>query len=160
MDIDESRVIRFRTIYDREIRKEIQKPVLLATMRTLLRIISNILKNSQEEKYRHIPATSRTLKEGVLERRGGLDFFLALGWRKKVVENREVWILGMDEDILADLEAAQFLLQKKIMLVEDRVEKAKNEDKQRKKQEAMRKEIALAQFKEDRQTRAEKDRGR
>eukprot|EP01120_Amphizonella_sp_Union-15-10_P004305 TRINITY_DN14935_c0_g1_i1.p1 TRINITY_DN14935_c0_g1~~TRINITY_DN14935_c0_g1_i1.p1 ORF type:complete len:523 (+),score=103.03 TRINITY_DN14935_c0_g1_i1:85-1653(+) len=146
----------FRRLYDVQLRKEIETPNLLKTLQTLYLILDNIITHPDDEKFARVPATSKRFASDVLEAKGGLQFILKAGFRKKVIEFKEFWVVSTLE-FLPSLIAAREVVREKKELLEDINSKKLSEDLLQRQKESERVKIAMLHFEEDRANRAEKD---
>ena len=70
-------------------------PVQEACITTLHKLCSNVLANPTEEKFRKVRANNSMMKGKVSACRGGEEFLIAAGWRRKV-ENFEPYFVFPD----------------------------------------------------------------
>jgi len=133
-------------------KRELDRNLFYKLLSTTYLILNNILENPNEEKFRKISATSAKLKNDVLDRAGGRSYLIAIGFRrKKLDDNKDYWVIeNLDEEITSNLTIGrEIMLEKKTQIeVENEYENKRYEEEKKKNKE--REQIALLQFEEDR----------
>ena len=95
----------------------------LAAIEILEKLVSNIVKEPDEPKYRQFKASNPAISKKVLKVAGGLEFVMAAGFTTTVVQFEEHWqVLGSGVELLI-LEAAHEGLVRYKALVQERLEK-------------------------------------
>jgi hypothetical protein len=79
-------VDKIKTAFNRGILEETEPVDLLKTLELLVKVIGNLVKFPTEQKYRRIAADNKTFNEAVINAKGGLDFVVACGFKKKDLE--------------------------------------------------------------------------
>jgi hypothetical protein len=77
---------KVKTAFNRGILEETQPVDLLKTLELLSKVIGNLVKFPDELKYRRIAADNKTFNDVVINSKGGLDFVVACGFKKKDVD--------------------------------------------------------------------------
>ncbi|CAG8582007.1 7066_t:CDS:1 [Paraglomus occultum] len=93
-------------------------------VKILQKVVENILTNPDVPKYRSLPSDNARIRRDIREVDGGLDFLLALGFRKKVVSFKESFTLDNDRMDTTKLKIAQTLLNEFVQRAETRRETA------------------------------------
>eukprot|EP00028_Trichosphaerium_sp_Am-I-7-wt_P012043 CAMPEP_0168521882 /NCGR_PEP_ID=MMETSP0405-20121227/8943_1 /TAXON_ID=498012 /ORGANISM="Trichosphaerium sp, Strain Am-I-7 wt" /LENGTH=154 /DNA_ID=CAMNT_0008543231 /DNA_START=500 /DNA_END=964 /DNA_ORIENTATION=- len=149
----------FRRIYDSKVRKEVNLKVMTTLIRTLHVIVKNALEHPDEPKYLRIPGgEGKKFHQNVITRKGGLEFVIALGIRKRTENGAVFWVIDPSKpNNLHALQEGLSLLSEKKGILEDRVKAATVAPQKKKIQDKIRAEVALARFQEDREDRARFD---
>jgi hypothetical protein len=122
-------------------------------LNTLKKIISNIVQHPDQEKFRKIPARSKTLQNDILKAKGGQAFLLELGFTVKVMEFEEFYVINNDESTLAKLKLADTLLDEVIITAEEKRIRTEREEQLKKHEEKIRREQVQLLIEEDKATR-------
>lgn len=89
--VAESRKMVVRAL-DSKICEE-EAPVALAAISTACTLINNIITHPDEAKYKKIRTNNPAIRKKLLQCPGAQDLLLALGFRTKVIEFEEFWIV-------------------------------------------------------------------
>eukprot|EP01125_Pyxidicula_operculata_P009522 TRINITY_DN3136_c0_g1_i1.p1 TRINITY_DN3136_c0_g1~~TRINITY_DN3136_c0_g1_i1.p1 ORF type:complete len:202 (+),score=36.07 TRINITY_DN3136_c0_g1_i1:17-622(+) len=141
-----------RRIYDSQMTKELDTPTLVKTLETISTILSNIIKNPDEEKFRKVPDQNAKFQSTVLERKGGKSFIIQCGFSKKVIENREFWCISNEKLDIENLQVASELIEEKKTAFTSQMELEKKKWEIEKIENSKRSEVAKKAFEEDRAT--------
>ena len=112
----------------------------LAAIETCLKLVNNIVANPMEPKFRKIRANNPGFSKKVLRCPGGQDLLLGLGFRTKVMEFEEMWIVEEDPVLHRALAEAAVVLERYLGLTREKIERAARQRKEK-----------LANMNEDRQ---------
>lgn len=122
-------------------------------LNTLKKIISNIVQHPEEEKFRKIPARSKTLQNDILKAKGGRAFLLELGFTVKVMQFEEFYVINNDASTLAKLKLADTLLDEVIIAAEEKRIRTEQEELRKKQEDKVRREHVQLLIEEDKATR-------
>ena len=111
----------------------------LAAIETCLKLVNNIVANPMEPKFRKIRANNPGFSKKVLRCPGGQDLLLGLGFRTKVMEFEEMWVVEEDPVLHRALAEGAVVLERYLSLTREKIERTA---KQRK--------VKLANMNEDR----------
>ena len=89
--VAESRKMVVRAL-DSKICEE-EAPVALAAISTACTLVNNIITHPDETKYKKIRTNNPAIRKKLLQCPGAQDLLLALGFRTKVIEFEEFWIV-------------------------------------------------------------------
>mmetsp|Transcript_8393 Transcript_8393/g.16870 ORF Transcript_8393/g.16870 Transcript_8393/m.16870 type:complete len:193 (-) Transcript_8393:98-676(-) len=128
----------------------------LAAIELLEKIVSNILSQPDEPKYRQFKASNPTISKKLLKVPGGREFINAAGFSTAVVQFEEVWQLLGSGIELAVLEQAQEGLGRYKALVHERLQKRETAREERKRGVDKDKELILQQIEADKSDRKDK----
>jgi hypothetical protein len=76
------------------------EPTALAAIETALKLVSNIIDHPSEPKFRKVRANNAAVSKKLLRCPGGTDLMIALGFKTKVVEFEEFWVMESDGSVL------------------------------------------------------------
>ena len=86
-------------------------PTALAAIELMLKLINNIVANPDDPKFRKFRANNPTISQKLIRCPGGQDLLVALGFRTKVFEFEEHWVVEEGPLLLRTLSEACPLLE-------------------------------------------------
>ncbi|WWC86995.1 uncharacterized protein L201_001877 [Kwoniella dendrophila CBS 6074] len=142
--------IKFMRLLDRGIVRDNNYANSADAVETLLKISNNIL-TSNETKYRTIKASNSTIKNKVLDVKGGHDYLIALGFRTQTVDFTLNYMFSATIKKMHELQIGADVLQEHLKSLQERVELSKQSKIYGATVEAARKATALADIEADRE---------
>lgn len=106
-------------------------PTALAAIETASKLVNNIVSNPMEPKYRKIRSNNPTFSKKVLRCPGGQDLLLALGFRTKVMEFEEMWIVEEGPVLHRTLAEGAVVLERYLELTREKIERAARQRKEK-----------------------------
>lgn len=138
---------------------------------TLHKLCANVLSNPAEDKFRKVRANNTMVKGKVSVCRGGEDFLIAAGWRRKVEKFEPYFVFGggggddgagpaethsASPQMLEVLTLAEDVLRKNLALAREKTERYERQKLLEKNDASMRKEEAMQAIKDDKERRKSK----
>ncbi|WWC59358.1 uncharacterized protein I303_101910 [Kwoniella dejecticola CBS 10117] len=142
--------IKFSRLLDRGIVRDNNYIESADAVETLLKIATNII-NSNDPKFRTLKSTNATIKNKVLEVKGGHDYLIALGFRTQTIDFSLQYIFNPTLKKSHELQIGAEVLKDHLKALQDRVELSKQSKIYGASVEAARKAAALADIEADRE---------
>jgi len=120
----------FRRLIDPGILRPNSKDVATASLKTLLTISQNLLREPENPKFQQFKATNDTIKRRLIDPKGALEYAIALGFRPEVENFQPCY--RFNERKMTDLRIGAAMLQEAIDLEvtkQERLERSKKEQK-------------------------------
>ncbi|KAI6113649.1 hypothetical protein EV401DRAFT_2058634 [Pisolithus croceorrhizus] len=140
----------FRRLIDPGIFRPNSRDQTLSSLRTLLRIADNLLREPDNPKFQQFKPTNDIIKRQLMEPKGTLEYAIALGFRAEVKDFQPYYVFNPRH--VADLRIGAAILAEAIDLEEKKQERLKRSRAEEKAAAA-----AAAQNAHDRKTRALRD---
>ncbi|WWC67844.1 uncharacterized protein I206_101761 [Kwoniella pini CBS 10737] len=147
---DRDTKIKFSRLLDRGIVRDNNYKDSADAVETLLKIATNII-NSNDPKFRTLKATNATIKNKILDVKGGHDYLIALGFRTQTIDFALHYIFNPTLRRSHELQIGAEVLKDHLKVLQDRVELSKQSKLYGASVEAARKAAALADFEADRE---------
>jgi hypothetical protein len=103
----------------------------LAAIETCLKLVNNIVANPMEPKFRKIRANNPGFSKKVLRCPGGQDLLLGLGFRTKVMEFEEMWVVEEDPVLHRALAEGAVVLERYLSLTREKIERTAKQRKEK-----------------------------
>jgi hypothetical protein len=103
----------------------------LAAIETCLKLVNNIVANPMEPKFRKIRANNPGFSKKVLRCPGGQDLLLGLGFRTKVMEFEEMWVVEEDPVLHRALAEGAVVLERYLSLTREKIERTATQRKEK-----------------------------
>ncbi|WVW78551.1 hypothetical protein I302_100507 [Kwoniella bestiolae CBS 10118] len=142
--------IKFSRLLDRGIVRDNSYKDSADAVETLIKISNNII-DSNDPKYRTIKATNSTIKNKVLDVKGGHDYLIALGFRTQTVEFTLHYVFSSTLKKMHELKIGAEVLSDHLKALQERVELSRQSKIYGASVEASRKKAALADIEADRE---------
>jgi len=120
----------FRRLIDPGILRPNSKDVATASLKTLLTISQNLLREPGNPKFQQFKATNDTIKRRLIDPKGALEYAIALGFRPEV-DNFQPYY-RFNERKMTDLRIGAAILQEAVdleVVKQERLERSKKEEK-------------------------------
>ncbi|WVQ69126.1 uncharacterized protein L199_007341 [Kwoniella botswanensis] len=142
--------IKFSRLLDRGIVRDNNYKDSADAVETLLKVATNII-NSNDPKYRTIKASNSTIKNKVLDVKGGHDYLIALGFRTQTVQFTLNYVFSATIKKMHELKIGAEVLSDHLKALQERVELSRQSKVYGASVEAARKKAALADIEADRE---------
>ncbi|OCF76808.1 hypothetical protein I204_02513 [Kwoniella mangroviensis CBS 8886] len=142
--------IKFSRLLDRGIVRDNNYKDSADAVETLLKVATNII-NSNDPKYRTIKASNSTIKNKVLDVKGGHDYLIALGFRTQTVQFTLNYVFSATIKKMHELKIGAEVLSDHLKALQERVELSRQSKIYGASVEAARKKAALADIEADRE---------
>lgn len=119
-----------------------------------MKIISNILENPYDRKYRQISLKNPKLNQTLGRATGGMEFLYAIGFKKEIIEFQEYAVWDQIDGTI--LQLGKEVLLKRKSLIEDKKKRSEEQKLKDFNQSRMEKELILKQIEEDKKLRRDK----
>mmetsp|Transcript_40018 Transcript_40018/g.55617 ORF Transcript_40018/g.55617 Transcript_40018/m.55617 type:complete len:173 (-) Transcript_40018:120-638(-) len=132
-----------------------------ACVKTLLKIIQNIIRNPTDGKFRKVRTSNEAIKMKVLNVKGGLEFLVEIGFRKHVVDfEASLCLEGDSSEVAASalrvLSVAEDVLLKCAHSVQEKKERCERELWHKKNDDKLRRDETLRAIEQDKEERRNK----
>ncbi|KZP15642.1 hypothetical protein FIBSPDRAFT_665209, partial [Athelia psychrophila] len=117
----------FRRLIDPGIIRMNPKDTATSSLKTLLAISENILRDPENPKYLQFQATNDTIKKRIFEPKGALEYAIALGFQPEVEDLQPYYRFNPEKMI--DLRVGAAILKEAIELDTEKQERATREAK-------------------------------
>jgi len=145
----------FRRLIDPGIFRPNSKEVALVSLKTLLTLAENLLREPDNLKYQQFKATNDTIRRRLIEPKGTLEYAIALGFRPDVKDFQPIYIFNPQK--MAELRIGATILKEAVDLESQKQERFQRSRKEEKAAaEAAAQNVKLA-FLDDRMTKALRD---
>jgi len=146
---------KFRRLLDPGITRPNSKEQALSSLRTLLTITENLLREPNNPKFRQFKPTNSIIKRDLVDPKGALEFAVELGFRPEVKNFQPFYTFNQRH--MEDLRMGSSILKDYIELETEKQERAARSKKNEKASiEAAAEKVKLA-FMDDRQSRSLRD---
>ena len=135
-------------------------PTALACIETALKLVNNVVQNPSEPKYRRIRSNNPAISKRLLRCPGGQDLLLALGFRTKVMEFEEMWIVEEAPTLQRVLAEGAIILERYLGLTREKIERTAKQRAERMANMNEDRARTLQAIEEDKAERAAKQRER
>lgn len=103
----------------------------LGALETAAKIVNNILQNPADPKFRRLRSNNALVSKKLLRVPGGQDLLLSLGFRTKVVEFEEMWLVEEGPILHRILAEATVALERYTGLTREKLERSAKQRKER-----------------------------
>ena len=135
-------------------------PTALACIETALKLVNNVVQNPSEPKYRRIRSNNPAVSKRLLRCPGGQDLLLGLGFRTKVMEFEEMWIVEEATTMQRVLSEGAIVLERYLSLTREKIERTAKQRAERMANMNEDRARTLQAIEEDKAERAAKQRER
>eukprot|EP01088_Endostelium_zonatum_P004894 TRINITY_DN16262_c0_g1_i1.p1 TRINITY_DN16262_c0_g1~~TRINITY_DN16262_c0_g1_i1.p1 ORF type:complete len:164 (-),score=43.24 TRINITY_DN16262_c0_g1_i1:670-1161(-) len=155
--------VKYETIAQNIMQDNTLLPTKVACIETLTQVLTTIQSNFEETKYRTLLISSAAFKNKIQSVRGGVEFLVAVGFRKKVFEFREHMILDAAEDDEGkeqqknDLNIAVEVLKETLSKNQEKLDTFKRKQAEQKNEDQIRRDYALARIADNKARAKEKN---
>ncbi|EGO01926.1 hypothetical protein SERLA73DRAFT_132602 [Serpula lacrymans var. lacrymans S7.3] len=145
----------FRRLIDPGIFRPNSKEVAFVSLKTLLTLAENLLREPDNLKFQQFKATNDTIRRRLIEPKGTLEYAIALGFRPDVKEFQPIYVFNPRK--MAELRMGAAILREAVDLESQKQERAQRSKKEEKAAiEAAAQNVKLA-FLDDRMTKKMRD---
>ena len=106
-------------------------PAALAAIATTITLVNNVINHPDEPKYRKVRSNNPGISKKLLHCPGGQDLLLALGFRTKVMDFEEFWMVDDSPVLFRVFAECLIVLERYRELVEYKIEKNAKERRER-----------------------------
>ncbi|KAI0320812.1 hypothetical protein OF83DRAFT_1102877 [Amylostereum chailletii] len=154
-DDDYEKRTEFRRLIEPGILRPNAKEVALSSLRTLLKIAQNLLKEPDNPKFRQFKPTNTIIKRDLVDPKGALEYAIALGFRPEVDNFQPLYIFNTRH--WNDLRMGAHILEEVLTTETEKAAREAHSRETKKAEEAARVEKVKKAFMDDRKTRALRD---